>query len=155
MDNKKLVKLGKSMEIVLKISFVLGIIILLGLYFIAKLFKIHFDLFIIMIYPCGLLFIYMIYEFISLFKTLYNGSPFCLENVKILRNNMIVSILISVFVIFALLISCLMYDYYSLQLKFALGFIILLFILASIAFYILSELFNQATKYKEENDLTI
>lgn len=155
MDNKKLKKLGRVMEIILKVSFVLAIIVLLGLYFITKLFKIHFDLFIIMIYPCGILFICMIYEFICLFKSLYKGKPFCLENVKVLKNNMILSTLISIFVFIALLIACLMYNYYTLQLKFALGFIILLFFIASIACYVLSELFNQAYKYKEENDLTI
>ncbi|MBR4178141.1 MAG: DUF2975 domain-containing protein [Bacilli bacterium] len=155
MDNKKLSNLGRTMEVLLKVGFVLSIVIIAGLYFITKLFKIHFDLFIIMIYPCGLLFTYMIYEFICLFKSLYKGNPFCLENVKILKNNMFISIIIGILVLISLLISCFMYNYYSLQLKFALGFISLLFFVASIAFYILSELFNQAHKYKEENDLTI
>ena len=155
MDNKKLISFSKTIEILLKVGFVLSILILMGLYFITRLLRIHFDLFIIMIYPCGLLFTYMIYEFICLFKSLNNGNPFCKENVKILKNNMIISILIGVLVIVSLLIACFMFKYYSLQLKFALGFISLLFFIAAIAFYVLSELFNQATKYKEENDLTI
>lgn len=37
----------------------------------------------------------------------------------------------------------------------AMSFLFILFIGVSIALYILSELFEQATEYKEENELTI
>ncbi len=146
--------LGSALKIILQVFSVLGIIFLLGLYSITKLLNLHYDLFIIMIYPCGICFLYLVYQFINLFDSLKNNNPFCHENVKRLNNSMVCSLLICILVLIALLVS-LFYEYYSLQLKVAIGFISALFFAISIALLILSELFKQATIYKEENDLTI
>ena len=146
--------LGLTLKIILQIFSVLGIIFLLGLYSITKLLNLHFDLFVIMIYPCGICFLYLVYQFINLFDSLKNNNPFCHENVKRLSNSMLCSLIICILVLIALIIS-MFYEYYSLQLKVAIGLISALFFAISIALLILSELFNQATIYKEENDLTI
>ena len=146
--------LGLTLKIILQIFSVLGIIFLLGLYSITKLLNLHFDLFVIMIYPCGICFLYLVYQFINLFDSLKNNNPFCHENVKRLINSMLCSFIICILVLIALIIS-MFYEYYSLQLKVAIGLISALFFAISIALLILSELFKQATIYKEENDLTI
>ena len=155
MKKNKLYDIGNIIRIFLQMFFVFGILILVFLYQITKYFGIHFDWFIFMIYPCGILFLFIVYEFINLFKTLEDRNPFCIENVKRFRNNMVYSFSISVLVLIALLITVFVYNYYSAQLKVALLFISVLFFAASIAFYILSGLFKQAAIYKEENDLTI
>ena len=155
MDKKKLTKLGKVLELILKLLIIISLVILLDLYYITKSLNIHFDLFIAMIYPCGILFILMMIQFIKLFKSLYKSNPFCKDNIKRLKNNIFISLGISFCVLIALFISSYAYDYYSLQLKYALLFISFLFFIFALAFYILSELFKQANIYKEENDLTI
>lgn len=153
--NNKLVNVGNIIRVFLQMFLVFGIIILIFLVPITKLFHIHFDFFIFMIYPCGLLFLGLVFEFIKLFKTLEKNNPFCIDNVKRFKNNMFISFSLCFLIFIALLISNFCYDYYSPQLKVALLFISILFFCIAIAFYILSELFNQATLYKEENDLTI
>lgn len=147
--------IGNILKILLQISMVIGIIILLTLYWLTKWLNIHFDWFIIMIYPCGIGFLSLVYQFTGLFNTLKLNTPFCKENVKRLRNGMVSSFTISIFISIALLLTIFAYNYYSLQLQVALFFMIVLFFGVGVALYILSELFKEATSYKEENDLTI
>ena len=89
--------LGLTLKIILQIFSILGIIFLLGLYSITKLLNLHFDLFVIMIYPCGISFLYLVYQFINLFGSLKNNNPFCHENVKRLSNSMVCSLIICIF----------------------------------------------------------
>lgn len=147
--------IGNILKIILQISLIIGIIILLGLYFITKLVNIKFDYFIMMIYPCGISFLILVYQFIGLFDSLKKNNPFCLENVNRMKIGMISSFIISLFITIALLLTIFVYNYYSLQLQVALFFMSILFIAVGIALYILKELFREATIYKEENDLTI
>ena len=77
------------------------------------------------------------------------------ENIVRFKNNMISSFIISGLLFIAFLLTLLIYNYYSAQFKVAIVFIMLLFFACGVAFYILSILFDQANKYKEENDLTI
>ena len=151
----KLYNIGNILRLFLTMFLVFGILVLLFLYPITKLVNIHFDLFTIMVYPCGIAFLYLVFEFIKLFKSIEDNNPFCMNNVKILKENIYISIIISVLVFISFLVSTILYDYYSSQFKVSLIFISILFFGLSIAFYILSELFRQATLYKEENDLTI
>ncbi len=152
---KNLKKVSKCVEIFLRVFSALAIIFLLLLYFICKKIGIHYDLFIFMIYPCGICFIYIVYQFIKLFETIKENNPFNFDNVQRLRNSKLACYLISLLVLIALLFTIFLYDYYSLQLKVALFFISFIFFGVGIALYILSVLFRQATKYKQENDLTI
>lgn len=147
--------IGNILKILLEVGIIVGIVFLFMLYWIVKWFDLHFDWFVMMIYPCGIVFILLVYQFVGLFNTLKINTPFCKENVKRMKNGMILSFLISIFVILALLITILFYNYYSLQLQVALFFMSILFFAIGIALYILSELFREAIEYKEENDLTI
>lgn len=147
--------IGNILKILLQVSMLCIIIILLLLYQITKWCNLHFDWFIFMIYPCGVGLLSLIYQFIGLFNTLKLNTPFCTENVKRMRNGMYSSFIISFFITLALLLTIFIYNYYSLQLQVALFFMSILFFGVGIALYILSELFKEATTYKEENDLTI
>jgi len=152
--NKKLITVSKYVKYLLRGFALVSILVLLSLYFVVKAINIHFDLFICMIYPCGICFLYLVYQFIKLFDTLSNNKPFCYENVVRLKNSMVTCFVISILVLISLLIS-IFYTYYSLQLRVSIIFISVLFFGVSISLYVLSELFNQAVDYKEENDLTI
>lgn len=152
---KRLKTLGKYLVLFLKAFNVLSIIFLLLLYFIVKKVGIHFDWFIMMIYPCGICFIYIVHEFILMFETFKENEPFNSDNIERLKKSMKVCFIISLLVVIALLINIFLYSYYSLQLRVALAFIAILFFGVGVALYIISVLFKQAVKYKEENDLTI
>lgn len=154
MDKKKLSTLSRIIRIFLIIFMICGCLVLLGLPLITKSIGIHFDLFIGMIYPCGLCLLFIVYEFIMMFKSLERSKPFVLINSIRFRKSMYTSFVIGILILISMLITNI-YSYYSLQLKVALLLISIIFFGIGIAFYILSELFKQATLYKEENDLTI
>ena len=112
--------IGNILKILLQVSMIVGIIILILLYWLVGLFNLHFDLFILIIYPCGISFLYLVYQFIGLFDSLKVNNPFCPDNVKRMKNGMISSYIISILIFLALLVSIFLYNYYSLQLKAAL-----------------------------------
>ena len=154
MDKKKLSLLGKVLKVVLTIVMILGGLVLLCLPLITKVIDIHFDMFIIMVYPCGIGFLYIVYLFTQMFKSLEKSKPFVIDNSIRLKKSMYISYVIGLLILISILVTNI-YNYYSLQLKVALLLISILFFGIGVAFYILSELFKQATIYKEENDLTI
>lgn len=147
--------LGNILKIILQIGIVIGIIFLILLYPLIKYLNLHFDYFIMMIYPIGIVTLYLVYQFTRLFGSLKLNKPFCFETVNYLRKAMSASFLISFLIIISLLINIFLYNYYSLQFQVALGLISILFFGVGIALYILADLFKTATIYKEENDLTI
>lgn len=155
MQIKGVTGIGSILKVLLEVCFFLGIVFLLALYFIVKLVGIHFNLFIGCVYPCGIAFLYLVWQFIGLFASLKEESPFVEENPLRMKKGMIASLIIAFFTGVALLLTILVYNYYTLQLQVALGFIMVLFIGVGIALYILKELFSEAILYKNENDLTI
>ena len=147
--------LGKILQIVLWIAMIIGSVTLIFLPYIINVLHKHFDLFVIIIYPCGILLLIMVYYFIEIFKSLEDNNPFDIKNVIRMKKSMIICFIISLLVIIDFLITIFVYNYYTLQLKLALLFIGILFFGVAIALYIISELFKKAIEYKEENDLTI
>lgn len=147
--------IGSILKLLLQGCFILGIIILFGLYFIVKGLGIHFNWFIGCVYPCGIGFLCLVWQFIGLFDSLKLENPFCEENTLRMQYGMVASFVIALFTIGALFLTIFVYSYYTLQLQVALGFIALLFFGVGIALYILKELFHEAIVYKNENDLTI
>ena len=133
----------------------IGILFLISMYWIVRKVNLEFNWFIACIYPCGISFLVLIYQFIGLFNSLKESNPFCKENPKRMNIGMISSIVTCIFILIALLLSILVYNQYTLELKVALSFIFILFFGVSIALYILKELFIEAINYKEENELTI
>lgn len=147
--------IGSLLKCLLQMSMFLGVILLISLYWITKWTNIHFNWFIVMIYPCGISLLVLIYEFIGLFDSLTKSNPFCQENVNRMKKGMLASFIIAIGILIALLLTIFVYHYYSLQLQVALTFMCILFIGIAIALYILKELFKEAINYKEENELTI
>ena len=101
--------LGKILQIDLWISMCIGGITLLFLPLIIHTLHKHFDLFVIIIYPCGALFLIMIYYFIGLFKSIENNNSFDNKNVIRMKKSMPISFIISLLVVIDLLISIFVY----------------------------------------------
>ena len=109
----------------------------------------------LIIYPNGLLMLGIIYQFIKLFKSLENNKPFTLDNVSILKRTSLISLAISILWIVDLFLMIFIMKNTYVNYIIVILFLSLLFFGVFIALYILAELIRQATKYKEENDLTI
>lgn len=155
MRSTKTKTIANILIILLKISMIIGTGILLMLWKIMDLLEIKFDLLVGLIYPSGILFLGFIYQFIKLFKQLKLEKPFTKETVRYLKTSMTLSFIIGFIILIALLLSIIIYPTYTLTVKISLTFFSILFFGVGIALYLLSELFKQATEYKEENDLTI
>ena len=97
----------------------------------------------------------IIYQFIKLFKSLEDDKPFTLNNVIILKRTSILSLIMSIMWILDLVFMITIMKNTYINYIIVILFLSVLFFGVSIALYILKELIYQATKYKEENDLTI
>lgn len=147
-------KIGKF----IKIFLIIGIIISVPLIIISPMLlnhtsKLMYSMFII--YPNGLLILIFAYQFIKLFKSLEDNNPFNDDNVKTLKISGIISLITSIMWIVDLLFMIFVIKNTYVNYIIVLLFLAALFFGVSIALYILSELFRQATEYKKENDLTI
>ena len=147
-------KLGKLLKTLLIIGTIVSIpFIVISPMFLNHTSKTLYSMFVI--YPNGLLMVLIAVQFIRLFKSLEVGNPFNFNNVKILKTTSVISLIMSILwlidLLFMIFIIGNTYVNYIIVLIFLAG----LFFGVSIALYILSELFNQATNYKQENDLTI
>lgn len=155
MQKNKTKTIATVISLLLKICIGIGIILLLALWKILEALNIKFDLLVFLIYPSGILFLMLVYQFIKLFKLLKIENPFSMIMVKYLKETMWISFIIGIIILIALLLSIFVYPTYTIAVKISLTFFTILFIGVGIALYLLSELFKQATEYKEENDLTI
>ena len=147
-------KIGKF----IKIFLIIGMIISVPLIIISPMLLNHtsksmYSMFII--YPNGLLILIFAYQFIKLFKSLEDNNPFNDDNVKTLKLSGIISLITSIMWIVDLLFMIFVIKNTYVNYIIVLLFLAALFFGVSIALYILSELFRQATEYKKENDLTI
>ena len=146
--------LGKLLKIILIIGFVLAIPTL-----IASPMLLHHTrnstYSMMIIYPNGLLMLGIVYHFIKLFKSLEENEPFSYTNVDILKRTSILSLIVSILWLFDLLLMILVMKNTYINYIIVISFLSLLFFGVSIALYIIKELIFKATKYKEENDLTI
>lgn len=135
--------------------FYIGTIILIILPFILN--KIGFNLgsSIYVIYPNGIVLLMITRKFINLFNTLTLNKPFCEENTKTLKTTGIISLIGSILWLMDFLYEIFLAKSTDIVFNSTLLFLCILFFGVSIALYILSELFKQATEYKKENDLTI
>lgn len=147
--------LGKSLKILLKICFYVGIILLVLLPFILHLLGLHLNVTAFVIYPNGIVLLAITHKFIKLFDSLKENKPFCDETVKILKSTGIIALIGAILWLIDLLFEIILAKSLDLVVIVVLGFLFILFIGVAIALYILSELFREATEYKKENELTI
>ena len=147
--------LGNILKIFLQICFVLGAVVLIVLPFgLNKLgFKLNASAFII--YPNGIVLLAITYQFIKLFDSLKNNTPFCDINVKILKATEVFAVIGAIFWLLDLLYEIFLAKSDDIVFMGVLTFLFILFIGVAVALYILAQLLKEATEYKKENELTI
>lgn len=147
--------IGKILKVFLQVCFYSGIIILVGLPFILNKLGFNLGASMYVIYPNGIVLLMITHKFINLFNSLRLSTPFCEENVKLLKVTGIISLIGSVLWLIDFLYEIILVHSEDIVFNCTLLFLCILFLGVSIALYILSELFKQATEYKKENELTI
>ena len=147
--------IGNFLKIFLQICFYFGIILLVILPFILKILGFNMEASMFVIYPNGIILLLITRNFIKLFDSLKNNTPFCIENVRILKKTSVISFVGALFWLIDLGYQLLFVNAKDIVFIVTLGFLSILFLGVAIALYILSELFKQAYNYKEENELTI
>lgn len=146
--------IGNILKILLQIVLIFGIVILIIFPIIINKTNIQINPNIIMFYPNAICLLLIIYQFIGLFDSLKQENPFCENTVKRLSKSGKIAGVASIFWILDFLYELLIVRA-NIQFSLALAFLVILFIGVTIALFILSELFNKALEYKNENDLTI
>lgn len=147
--------LGSMIKILLQICFYGGIFILVTMPFVLNIFGVNLNASFIVIYPNGIVILMIVYNFIKLFDSLKKEKPFCDNNVKILKQTSIISIVEGVLWLFDLSYQIILAHSFDVVINVFLIFLSILFFGVSIALYILSELLREGTHYKKENELTI
>ena len=147
--------LGNLLKNFLQICFYSGVLILVGLPFVLKSFGLSLNASAFLIYPNGIILLMIAHKFIELFDSLKMNNPFCENNVKILKRTGVIAFIGSWVWIIDLLYEILLAKSFYIVFVLVMLFLFILYFGVSIALYILSELFRQATEYKIENELTI
>lgn len=147
--------LGRILKVFLQACFWGGIALLIIWPFQLKLFGLRLNTITSVIYPNGITLLVIVYQFIGLFDSLKNNNPFCMENVKLMKKAGIASLVEAIFWGIDLIYEVVFAKGMDPLFIAVLAFLFILFLGVSIALYILSELFKQATEYKTENELTI
>ncbi len=149
----RLESLSKILKVCLQITFIAGLLITVFLSFILKKYlswhfwnnSRYYWACIVLLTPCGICSLNILWQLIGLLKTIHNKNPFICKNVTALKRIAISSFIIS-FMFFALLF------FQVTTFTFTLGYV---FLIAGFSFTVLTELFQKAVQYKDENDLTI
>lgn len=145
--------ISNYIKIVLQMIFVFGIMVIAFLPIIVEyyiqilrldLLEFYFPC-LVLLYASGIPMLVIVRQFICLFNTLSLNTPFIKENATHLKIASICSAII------ALEYAIGIYVFQSIFTLIIVG----IFLIAWIGLYILSELFQQAVEFKEENDLTI
>lgn len=147
--------IGNVLKIFLQICFYVGTLFLIGLPFVLNLMGLNLNAAMFIIYPNGIVLLIIVKNFIKLFDSLKDNQPFSNKNVKILKSTGIAALIGSLLWLIDLLYEICLAKSEMIVSNLALLFLSILFLGVAIALYILSELFKQATEYKEENELTI
>ena len=113
-------------------------------------------LFFIMIISTGIIALFIIYQFIKIFKNLKRDILFCEDNVKSLNivsySCFVISALYLVIVIFIFSIMRNLVGNYICAFSIIL---MIIFVVSGVGIKILNEIYKKAIEYKEENDFTI
>lgn len=144
--------INKLTKIVVEIFLYLGIVTVISVPFITPKIIRYLNLSETLIMPTiitlifsGICAVFIIFELKKIFKTLVDGNPFVIENAIYLKNMSIAAFIISVIYILKLV-------YWF---TFATVIIVIVFLVAGLFCLTLKDLFTQAVKFKEDNDLTI
>ena len=151
---KEIDKMGNFLKILVIIGIVFSIpVIILIPFLLSNNYSVLYSM--LIVYPNGLLMIGIAIQFLKMFRSLEKNQPFTLDNVNILKKTGFLSFIMSGLWIIDLLIMIFIIKNTYINYIIVLLFLFILFFGVGIALWTLSLLFLQATKYKEENDLTI
>ena len=151
---KEIDKMGNILKIIVIIGIVFSIpVIVLIPFLLSNNYSIFYSM--LIVYPNGLLMIDIAIQFLRMFRSLEKNQPFTQDNVNILKKTGFLSFIMSGLWIIDLLIMMFIIKNTYINYIIVLLFLFILFLGVGIALWTLSLLFSQATKYKEENDLTI
>ena len=151
---KEIDKMGNILKIIVILGIVFSIpVIVLIPFLLSNNYSIFYSM--LIVYPNGLLMVAIAFQFLKMFKSLEKKEPFTQRNVEILRNTGLLSFSMSALWIIDLFIMIFVIKNTYINYILVLLFLFILFFGVGIALWTLSLLFLQATKYKEENDLTI
>ena len=151
---KEIDKMGNILKIIVIIGIVFSIpTIILIPFLLSNNYSVFYSM--LIVYPNGLLMIDIAIQFLRMFRSLEKNQPFTQDNVNILKKTGFLSFIMSGLWIIDLLIMMFIIKNTYINYIIVLLFLFILFLGVGIALWTLSLLFSQATKYKEENDLTI
>ena len=151
---KEIDKMGNILKIIVVIGIVFSVpVIILIPFLLSNNYSVLYSM--LIVYPNGLLMIGIAIQFLKMFRSLEKNQPFTQDNVNILKKTGILSFIMSGLWIIDLLIMIFIIKNTYINYIIVLLFLFILFFGVGIALWTLSLLFLQATKYKEENDLTI
>ena len=151
---KEIDKMGNILKIIVVIGIVFSIpVIILIPFLLSNNYSVLYSM--LIVYPNGLLMIGITIQFLKMIRSLEKNQPFTQDNVNILKKTGILSFIMSGLWIIDLLIMIFIIKNTYINYIIVLLFLFILFFGVGIALWTLSLLFLQATKYKEENDLTI
>ena len=151
---KEIDKMGNILKIIVIIGIVFSIpAIILIPFLLSNNYSVFYSM--LIVYPNGLLMIGIAIQFLKMFRSLEKNQPFTQDNVNILKKTGFLSFIMSGLWIIDLLIMLFIIKNTYINYIIVLLFLFILFLGVGIALWTLSLLFMQATKYKEENDLTI
>ena len=151
---KEIDKMGNILKIIVIIGIIFSIpTIILIPFLLSNNYSVFYSM--LIVYPNGLLMIDIAIQFLKMFRSLEKNQPFTQDNVNILKKTGFLSFIMSGLWIIDLLIMMSIIKNTYINYIIVLLFLFILFLGVGIALWTLSLLFSQATKYKEENDLTI
>jgi len=151
---KEIDKMGNILKIIVIIGIIFSIpTIILIPFLLSNNYSAFYSM--LIVYPNGLLMIGIAIQFLKMFRSLEKNQPFTQDNVNILKKTGFLSFIMSGLWIIDLLIMLFIIKNTYINYIIVLLFLFILFLGVGIALWTLSLLFMQATKYKEENDLTI
>lgn len=151
---KEIDKMGNILKIIVIIGIIFSIpTIILIPFLLSNNYSVFYSM--LIVYPNGLLMISIAIQFLKMFRSLEKNQPFTQDNVNILKKTGFLSFIMSGLWIIDLLIMMFIIKNTYINYIIVLLFLFILFLGVGIALWTLSLLFMQATKYKEENDLTI
>ena len=144
--------LSGFIKILLMLVFAGGSVIFLGLPFLLKWYLTGFvyrsdayAFLLVFLYFTGFFCLWIVYEMNKIFNTLNRKDPFRKDNVKSLERMSISSFIIGA----AYVVKIICYN------SFLTMIITMIFIILGLFLVVLAELFKQAVRFKEENELTI
>lgn len=145
-------KINKLTKIMVDVMFYMGILCVISVPFLVKLINRFYGydknlllIFAAMLFISGVCAVYILFNLKQMFKTLVGGNPFVNQNTICMKRMAIACAVISIIYI----IKC------FLIFSWATVVIVIVFTIGTLFCLTLKNIFNEAIKYKQENELTI